>query len=185
MGAEEGGGGRDPSFLGTPRAAPCSLKGALHTSGTTTAAAFEVNYTLVIRRRQASSTPRQRERPLYSGAIRHGKSTGPECHRPAARGGTREKGGCPRAQGEGGGRGDQRRGVPLGAAGAPGAVGGEVAVLREDPVPGPRRADPPGGVRPGRLGLPVLRAGRRERRPRDPPVQGRGARLEQRAGGVP
>src|SRR6266568_4387457 len=84
---------------------------------------------------------------VYSLASPYAQSARPQRHRSATRSGPGEEGGRARPQGEGGDPSHQRGGVPVRAPRAAGPRGGPPALLRPHPVPGPRRADPPGRVR--------------------------------------
>src|SRR5919109_561951 len=141
-----------PSYLGTPRAAPCSLSGVLHPSGLATTLPYTRDYTHVIREGQAHrpfSATRDFEKPVaILGPTYDGPSAGAQRDRTTARCRASDAGSRPRAQGQGRRPHLQWCGVPLGTAGRPGALSGAAPVLRADPVPGSRRADPPGGIRP-------------------------------------
>src|SRR5437588_2221678 len=186
--SNKGSGWPGPSYLGTPRAAPCSLAGALHPSDRATTLPCSRDYTRVIPVGQAHRpfpATRDFENPVaILGRTYDGPSTRSQRDRTTARRrpGDESSGARPQRQG----RRDrfQRRGVPVGADDDPGAFGGEAAVLRTDPLPGPRGAHPPGRVRPGPLDVPILRATGRERRPCHPEVRRRGACVGERRGGV-
>ena len=66
-----------------------------------------------------------------------------------------------------------------------GAVGRAALLLRQGSVSGPGGAQPAGRVRSRRPPMPVLRGIGGEHRPRDPPQQGRNARMGQRGGVLP
>src|SRR5215207_1102372 len=121
-------------------------------------------------------------RPVYS---RRGTSTRAQRVAPAARGGGRETGRDPGAEGEGRGPGLQRTGLPIRAPARRRALGPAPADVREDPPPVPRAAHPPRGLRPRRVGMSVLRGKRGEPRPRCAEVARGTALMGQRGRGVP